>query len=76
MGYNTLEKLIEKNLISIPFEGKELDISGMKDTIKDLLKGMITFSQSFTKTDKGYFKNGKYYSRDEIVNLFIESIKL
>ena len=47
----------------------------MKDTIKELLKGMVSFSQSFTKTDKGYFKNGKYYSKDEIVNLFIETIK-
>lgn len=70
-----LQKLIDKNIKNIPFEGEEIDREGMEETIKSLLKGMITFAKDFKNMPQGYFrdfeKDGKYYSREEIVNMFL-----
>ncbi len=70
-----MDKLLNKHIKEIPYEGTEVDIEGLKDTIKDLLKGMITYSANYTPTTRGYYKDGKHYSRDEIVNNFLILIK-
>lgn len=65
-----LQSKIKKNITNLPYEGQEVDMDGMEQTIEDLLRRMITFAHTFMKTDKGYEKDGKYYSRDEIVQMF------
>lgn len=69
-----IQNHIRKNIKEIPYEGQEVDINGIEYFIEGLLKGMITFSHDYEKTDKGYKKGDKYYSREEIIKLFLSQL--
>ena len=69
-----LQKYIQKHIKNIPYEGQEIDVDGLDDKIQDILKGMVNFAHKFEKTPKGYKKDGQFYSREEIVQLFILSV--
>lgn len=69
-----IQKHIQKHIKHIPYEGEEIDVQGLESKIEDFLKGMVNFAHKFEKTSKGYQKDGQYYSREEIVQLFILSI--
>ena len=38
------------------------------------MKGLITFANTFEHDSNGYHKHGKYYSKDEIVQMFLNQI--
>lgn len=67
---------IKKNIKEIPYEGQEVDIDGIESLINSLLKGFLTFSKQYELTPKGYFKNNKQYSRQDIVDKFYQDIWL
>lgn len=66
---------IKKHVTYIPYEGDEIDINSIQALINGLLKGIITFTNTFEHDQKGYKKDGKYYSRDEIVQIFLYNAK-
>ena len=61
---------IKKNIKEIPYEGQEIDIDGIESLITSLLKGFLTFSKQYELTTKGYLKDSKYYSRQDIIDKF------
>jgi len=65
---------INKHVKEIPWEGAEVDVDGIESLIKALLKGFLTFSKQYEFTGKGYFKDGKGYSRQDIVDAFINKL--
>ena len=71
----SIQDEIRKHVTHIPYEGDEIDVNGIEGLIFGLLKGMITFTNTFTQTSKGYEKNGKYYSRDQITQMFLNQIR-
>ena len=66
-----LRDLIQKSIKEVPYEGKEVDIDGIKILIEGLLKGILTESKKYELTNKGYFKDDKYFSRQEVINKFL-----
>lgn len=67
-----IKELISKNIKEIPYEGLNIDKDGIENLIENLLKGMVSFSHKFVKTSKGYSKEGTYYSKEEIVQMFLK----
>ena len=65
---------INKHVKEIPWEGAKVDVDGIESLIKDLLKGFLTFSKQYESKEKGYFKDGKYHSRQDIVDAFINKL--
>lgn len=72
---NNLRNLIQKNIKEIPYEGKEINVDGIEVLIEGLLKGMIPESQKYKLTKRGYFRDGKNFSRHEIVERFLSNLK-
>jgi len=70
-----LRDLIQKSITEYPYEGTDVDIEGIESTIENLLKGMVTYSHKFTKTNNGYMLGKVYHSKDDIVRMFINQIK-
>lgn len=69
-----LRDLITKNIKEVPYEGTEVNIDGIEVLIENLLKGFVTFSHKFEKTNNGYKLNGGYYSKEDIVLAYIRKL--
>lgn len=67
----SLDKLINKNIKSIPYEGLDINKEGLIEDFKNVMKGFLTFSKTYELTNKGYLKNGIYYSREEVINHYL-----
>lgn len=78
---NKLEKIVDKNVKEIPYEGKEIDksaiIEGIDELYTGLMKGLIThLSSNYTWDNKGYKdKEEKYHSREELIEDFYNKVK-
>jgi hypothetical protein len=57
-----------------PFEGTEVNFDKIEVVIEGLLKGIITESSKYTLTKKGYLRNGKYHSRQDIISTFLYNL--
>ena len=63
---------LQKHVKEIPFEGQEIDMDSIIDTCSTYMEGLITYAfQNFERTSKGYFKDGKPYSRAQIVEEYL-----
>lgn len=69
----SLDKLIEKNIESISYEGLDINKEGLIEDFKNVMKGFLTFSKTYELTNKGYLKNSIYYSREEVINHYLNS---
>ena len=65
---------IQKHITYIPYEGYEIDKNSIEVFIFGLMKGLITFANTFEHDSNGYHKHGKYYSKDEIIQMFLNQI--
>lgn len=68
-----LNKLITKNIKEIPYEGLDIDKESLIEDFKNVMKGFLTFSKTYELTIKGYLKNNKYYSREEVIIHYLNS---
>ena len=69
-----LRNRVEKHVTNYPYEGEEVDYDGMESMIEDLLRRMINFSHKFTKTSKGYERDGKYYSKEQVLQMYLTEL--
>ena len=71
-----LRNAIVKHVKEIPYEGTEVDIDGIETLIENILKGFVTHCHKFNKTNNGYILDKTYYTREDIVRMYINSLKL
>lgn len=69
----SLNEIINKNISEIPYEGLDIDKESLIEDFKNVMKGFLTFSKHYELTNKGYVKNKICYSREDVVNHFLNS---
>lgn len=76
-----IEKIIDANVKEIPFEGKDVNKSDMKDSLGTLIEdtsiGFLTwlFANKVThEVAKGYFFDNKYWGRRDLFNEYLKTI--
>lgn len=69
-----LESRLKGYIKEIPYEGQEVDTLGQEVFVENLLRKMLTFAHTFEYDTRGYHKDGRYYTKDQIVQMFLNQI--